>query len=118
MPSPRPSSGCSPTPHSASVCPMEDSPPCALATTSAMWQTGSTRSSSRRSMPARVAFVIDELEVGGSQRQLFLMATGLLTRGWQVDVVCLQPILTLAPEFEEAGVPVHLVPKRRRLDVG
>jgi glycosyltransferase involved in cell wall biosynthesis len=65
----------------------------------------------------RVAFVIDELEIGGSQRQLLLMATGLRHRGWHVEVVCLQPILTLADEFVGAGVAVSLIPKRRRVDI-
>jgi glycosyltransferase involved in cell wall biosynthesis len=66
----------------------------------------------------RLAYVIDELEVGGTQRQLLEMASGLIGRGWQVDVIVLQPILTMAPQFRAAGIPVHHVPKRRVLDVG
>lgn len=68
-------------------------------------------------MQPKVAFVIDELEVGGSQRQLYLMATGLASRGWPVTVICLQPILAMAEEFTAAGVPVHLLRKRTVLDV-
>ena len=66
-------------------------------------------------MVRRVAFVIDELEVGGTQRQLFAMATGLAARGWTAHVVCLTPVLGMAPEFEAAGIPVHVLRKRRRL---
>lgn len=69
-------------------------------------------------MRPSVAFVIDELEVGGSQRQLFLMATGLVQRGWSVQVICLQPILSMAEDFAAAGVPVHLFRKQRVLDLG
>jgi Glycosyltransferase Family 4 len=64
-----------------------------------------------------VAFVIDELEVGGSQRQLYLMAIGLSRRGWRVHVICLQPVLAMAPDLIEAGIPVHLLQKRNKLDV-
>lgn len=64
-----------------------------------------------------VAFIIDELEVGGTQRQLYLTATGLAARGWHVEVVCLHPILAMAPDFREAGIAVHVIPKTRRIDV-
>ena len=64
-----------------------------------------------------IAFVIDELEVGGSQRQLHLMATGLSRRGWRVQVICLQPILAMAPDFADAGIPVRLIRKHAKLDV-
>ncbi|HEV8713335.1 MAG TPA: glycosyltransferase [Candidatus Binatia bacterium] len=68
-------------------------------------------------MAPKIAFVIDELEVGGSQRQLYLVATGLTRRGWQVHLICLQPILAMADDFKAAGIPVHLLQKRRKLDV-
>ncbi|MBI3302972.1 MAG: glycosyltransferase [Deltaproteobacteria bacterium] len=68
-------------------------------------------------MLPKVAFVIDELEVGGSQRQLYMMAAGLAGRGWQVQVVCLQPVLTMATDFTAAGVPVQLIQKRSKLDL-
>lgn len=66
----------------------------------------------------RLAYVIDELEVGGTQRQLLEMASGLMGRGWQVDVIVLQPILTMAPEFRAVGIPLYHMPKRRLLDLG
>jgi glycosyltransferase involved in cell wall biosynthesis len=69
-------------------------------------------------MRPSVAFVIDELEVGGSQRQLLLMATGLANRGWSVQVICLQPVLSMAEDFVAAGIPVHLIRKRRMIDPG
>jgi glycosyltransferase involved in cell wall biosynthesis len=67
-------------------------------------------------MPASVAFVIDELEVGGTQRQLYLMAKELATRGWPVRVICLQPVLAVVPDFDRIGIPVSLVRKRRTFD--
>ena len=63
-------------------------------------------------MRPSVAFVIDELEVGGTQRQLLLMAIGLARRGWPVQVICLQPVLSVAEDFAAAGIPVHLIRKR------
>jgi glycosyltransferase involved in cell wall biosynthesis len=65
----------------------------------------------------RLAYVIDELEVGGTQRQVVEMSSGLMGRGWQVDVVVLTPILAMASEFQAVGVPVHLVPKQRMVDL-
>jgi glycosyltransferase involved in cell wall biosynthesis len=65
-----------------------------------------------------VAFVIDELEVGGTQRQLLLMATGLAKRGWPVQVICLRPVLSVAEDFAAVGIPVHLIRKRRMIDPG
>lgn len=67
-------------------------------------------------MPPSLAFVIDELEVGGSQRQLYLLATGFAARGWPVQVVCLQPVLAMADDFQAAGVPVQLISKQRMFD--
>jgi glycosyltransferase involved in cell wall biosynthesis len=67
-------------------------------------------------MPLNIAFVIDELEVGGSQRQLYLMATGLVERGWSVWVICFQPEPAMAEDFRAAGIPVHLIRKRRVMD--
>lgn len=64
-----------------------------------------------------VAFVIDELEIGGTQRQMLGMATGLKARGWTVRVVCLTRVLAMAPAFEAAGIPVDVMEKRSRLDV-
>jgi glycosyltransferase involved in cell wall biosynthesis len=69
-------------------------------------------------MRPSVAFVIDELEVGGSQRQLLLMARGLANRGWPVQVICLQPVLSMAEDVAAAGIPVHLIRKRRMVDPG
>ena len=64
-----------------------------------------------------VALIIDELEVGGSQRQLYLTATGLSARGWRVEVICLQPILAMERDFREAGISVHLILKKRQIDL-
>jgi glycosyltransferase involved in cell wall biosynthesis len=65
----------------------------------------------------RIAFVIDELEVGGTQRQLLAMAAGLLARGWTVRVVCLRPVLAMVPEFTARGVAVTVIEKHARLDL-
>ena len=68
-------------------------------------------------MTPRIAFVIDELEVGGTQRQLLAMATGLVARGWTVRVVCLQPVLAMVPEFTARGIAVSVIEKHARLDL-
>src|SRR6266446_1589717 len=68
-------------------------------------------------MAPSVAFVIDELEIGGTQRQVHLMAKGLAARGWRVQVVCLQPVLTMASDFNATGIPVFGMFKRQRIDL-
>ncbi len=62
-----------------------------------------------------MAFVIEELTVGGAERMVVSMANQLLHLGWQVHVVCLREAGVLASDLD-AGVVVHVLNKRPGLD--
>ncbi len=65
----------------------------------------------------RILFLIDELEVGGSQRQLLLLGREMRTRGHRVGLAYFRSGNdVLRSEFVAAGFDVFLVEKRRRLD--
>jgi glycosyltransferase involved in cell wall biosynthesis len=66
--------------------------------------------------PIRVLRVIYDLQVGGVQRMLLRSIPLLRESGVELEVCCLKEEGELAPVFREAGVPVHLVPFRTRLD--
>lgn len=55
----------------------------------------------------RVLAVIDTLGRGGAETLLVHLAPRLLERSIRLEVAALQPPYDLAPELEEAGVPVH-----------
>jgi len=64
-----------------------------------------------------ILFLIDELEVGGSQRQILLLARALKRRGHAVTVAYFREAgAALRPELEAAGVEVQLVSKHPGLD--
>lgn len=64
-----------------------------------------------------ILFVIDELEVGGSQRQLLLLGKALVQLGHKVALAYFrEDNAVLRPAFEAAGVEVLLVEKRRGVD--
>lgn len=68
-------------------------------------------------MSASVLFLIDELEVGGSQRQILLLARALVRGGHAVTVGYFRAKgAALVGELEAAGVSVRLVPKTRGVD--
>jgi glycosyltransferase involved in cell wall biosynthesis len=54
----------------------------------------------------RVVFVIGTLDVGGTETQLATLATGLVRRGWQVDVFALHGGGPLAARLRDGGVTV------------
>lgn len=60
--------------------------------------------------------MIYDLQVGGVQRMLLRMLPRLRERGIMAHVACLKFEGELAPQFRDAGIPVHLVPFRSRLD--
>ncbi|MCC6548001.1 glycosyltransferase [Candidatus Sumerlaeota bacterium] len=64
----------------------------------------------------KVLRVIYDLQVGGVQRMLFRSIEPLRAAGVVLEVVCLKERGEMAPRFEEAGVPVHLVRFGSRLD--
>lgn len=80
-----------------------------------------TRSSVEPAAPAaalRVAIVTDEMEVGGTQRQIVHLARGLRRRGHAVTVLYFRERSFLVDELEQAGVACVEVPKRGKLDPG
>lgn len=54
----------------------------------------------------RVLFVIGSLNIGGAEKQLCLLSSGLCVRGWHCRVFCLQAGGALVPMLQSAGVPV------------
>lgn len=67
---------------------------------------------------SRVVYVIGQLSVGGTERQLVLLASGLRRLGWQVTVVCLRSAMDLAPELERAGCSVVCLARGRGGRIG
>jgi glycosyltransferase involved in cell wall biosynthesis len=67
--------------------------------------------------PEPVLFLIDELELGGSQRQILLLAKALRKKRHPVTVAYFREAgAAVRPELEAAGIEVRLVAKRRRVD--
>lgn len=67
--------------------------------------------------PKRLLVVIDGMEVGGSQRQIVHLLTGLDRDRWQPELAYFRSDSFLIDRLTDAGIPVHLLPKRGRLDV-
>ncbi len=66
-------------------------------------------------MSAGIGLVIGQLGWGGAERQLALLARGLLERGETVSVICLSRVLTpFGDELERAGVRVQTLERRKR----
>lgn len=63
-----------------------------------------------------MAFVIEELTVGGAERMVVAMANQLAAMGWQVHIVCLREAGVLARDLD-AGIPVHVLHKSPGLDL-
>jgi glycosyltransferase involved in cell wall biosynthesis len=67
--------------------------------------------------PNPILFLIDELEVGGSQRQILVLARAFKAAGHAVTVAYFrEDNATLRPTFEAAGVAARLVAKRPGID--
>ncbi|KRD40094.1 hypothetical protein ASE35_07290 [Lysobacter sp. Root916] len=64
----------------------------------------------------RLLVVIDGMEVGGSQRQVQHLLTGLDRRRWAPELAFFRCDSFLADAIRRDGVPVHYLPKRRRID--
>ncbi|MCA9060131.1 MAG: glycosyltransferase [Planctomycetaceae bacterium] len=65
----------------------------------------------------RVVFVIPTLDQSGAERQLVLLATGLVRAGYDIHVVALNRSGPLAKPLHDAGIPIHVLGKRFRFDV-
>jgi glycosyltransferase involved in cell wall biosynthesis len=73
--------------------------------------------SGEASAPEPILFLIDELELGGSQRQILLLAKALKQKRHPVTVAYFREAgAAVRPELEAAGIDVRLVAKRRRID--
>ena len=59
-------------------------------------------------MPFKIAFIVGQLGLGGAEKQLFLLARGLLQKGWQVSVITMGPREGEYWEqpLREVGIPV------------
>ena len=66
----------------------------------------------------RVLIVTDEMEVGGTQRQIVQMVLGLDRSRFEPTVVYFRNRSFFVDQLEQAGVPVVLVAKRARIDPG
>ena len=67
--------------------------------------------------PKPILFLIDELEVGGSQRQILVLARAFKEAGHAVTVAYFRADnATLRPALEAAGVTVELIVKRSGVD--
>ena len=77
------------------------------------WQGGKPASS-----PLRVMLMTDEMEVGGSQRQIVQLAMGLKERGIECVVLYFIKPSFLVDRLHAAGIQTLRVDKRRRVDPG
>lgn len=66
--------------------------------------------------PRRLLVVTDEMEVGGSQRQITYLLTGLNPEKWQASLAYFRNSSFLVDALVEHDVEVHYLPKRGRLD--
>ena len=66
----------------------------------------------------RVLFITDEMEVGGTQRQIVHIARSLDKTRFEATVVYFCNRSFLVDELESAGVRVIEISKRKRLDIG
>ena len=65
----------------------------------------------------RVLLLTDEMEVGGTQRQIVHLASGLDRASYEVQVAYFCNRSFLADELIAAGIPVIEIAKKRRIDV-
>jgi hypothetical protein len=68
-------------------------------------------------LPIPIAFGITDLDVGGAEKMLVALATGLDQTRWSPSVVCLQPAGALAQELTLAGIPVESLEIRSAADL-
>ena len=64
----------------------------------------------------RVLVVTDEMEVGGSQRQIVHLLRGLHARGRHAELLYFRERSHLVDALEADGVPVHRIDKRGAID--
>ncbi|MFD0737906.1 glycosyltransferase [Lysobacter koreensis] len=69
-------------------------------------------------MARRLLLVSDEMEVGGSQRQISYLLGGLDRARWQPELLFFRSESFLVHELRAQGIRVHHLPKRGRFDLG
>lgn len=67
--------------------------------------------------PIRVLFVIDELDIGGTEQQILELVRNIDRRRFEPHVCCFR-YGRKAKEIASFGVPVHYEPKRMKADPG
>ncbi|CAA9354419.1 MAG: hypothetical protein AVDCRST_MAG71-2954 [uncultured Lysobacter sp.] len=67
--------------------------------------------------PKKILVIIDEMEVGGSQRQIVHLLTGLDRERWQPELLYFRNHSFLIERLKDAGIPARMLPKRGRLDL-
>lgn len=65
----------------------------------------------------RLLVITDEMEVGGTQRQIVQMLLGLDRSRFDPEVIYFRNRSFFVDQLESAGIPVTLVAKRRRIDL-
>ena len=68
-------------------------------------------------LPRRILVAIDEMEVGGSQRQVVHLLGALDRRRWAPELVYFRNDSFLVGQLRHQGVPVHFLPKRGAIDL-
>lgn len=69
-------------------------------------------------MKSKLLLVTDEMEVGGTQRQMVNLVRGINRDEFEVEVAYFRVSSFLVDELKAMGVVVHHVPKQGRIDVG
>lgn len=64
-----------------------------------------------------VVQIIPTLDAGGAEKQLVLLAAEMRRRGWDIQVITLTRNGPLAEPLQQAGVPIHSIDKRGKIDV-
>lgn len=68
--------------------------------------------------PKRLLIVSDEMEVGGSQRQITHLLCHIDRSEWQPELLYFRRPSFLLEKISAAGVPVHCIPKKGAIDIG
>ena len=58
-------------------------------------------------MKSRLLLIVTGLNRGGAETQIFHLAVGLRSRGWEVRVVSMLNGGTMSDQFRETGIPLH-----------
>jgi glycosyltransferase involved in cell wall biosynthesis len=65
----------------------------------------------------RICLIIPTLDLGGAEKQLCLLATGLPRDQFEVQVIALTRLGPREKELRDAGIPLHLIGKSHKFDL-